>query len=71
MIYLGTEKSTHKGVMVGSSDSHTYNGKSRWGVSVFDFRANAPSPAAALADLQKHARAAFIGYGHIPGLREE
>jgi cell wall-associated NlpC family hydrolase len=71
MIYLGTEKTTHKGVMAGSSDGRTYNGKSRWGVSVFDFRANAPSPAAALADPQRHSRAAFIGYARIPGLRDE
>src|SRR6266705_3378747 len=36
MIYLGREKRTNKRVMVGSSDGRTYDGKQRWGVSVFD-----------------------------------
>jgi len=71
MIYLGTEKKTHKSVMVGSTDGRTYDGKSRWGVSVFDFKANAQSPAAALADPKKQTRAAFVGYARIPGLRSE
>lgn len=71
MIYLGTEKATHKAVMVGSTDGRSYQGKSRWGVSVFDFKANATSPAAALADPKKQTRAAFVGYAHIPGLRDE
>jgi cell wall-associated NlpC family hydrolase len=38
MIYLGREKRTNKRVMVGSSDGRTYDGKQRWGVSVFDFK---------------------------------
>ena len=61
MIYLGTEKATHKAVMVGSTDGRSYDGKSRWGVSVFDFKANT----------QKKSRAAFVGYASIPGLRSK
>jgi len=69
MIYLGTEKSTHKGVMVGSTDGRSYNGKARWGVSVFDFKGNAPS-AAPDANPQKTTHGVFVGYAHIPGLKE-
>jgi len=43
MIYLGREKRTNKRVMLGSSDGRTYDGKQRWGVSVFDFK-NATAP---------------------------
>lgn len=68
MIYLGTEKATHKAVMVGSTDGRSYNGKSRWGVSVFDFKANASM---APLDPQKKTRAVFVGYARIPGLRPE
>jgi len=68
MIYLGTEKATHKAVMVGSTDGRSYQGKSRWGVSVFDFKANA-SPAQ--SDPAKQTHAAFVGYARIPGLRDE
>ena len=42
MIYLGCEKRTKKRVMVGSSDGRTYDGKQRWGVSVFDFKLPPP-----------------------------
>lgn len=66
MIYLGTEKATHKPVMVGSTDGRTYQGKSRWGVSVFDFKANTP---VVTSDPQKKSRSQFVGYGTIPGLR--
>ena len=68
MIYLGMEKGTHKSVMVGSTDGRSYEGKSRWGVSVFDFKANA-SPAQ--SDPAKQTHAAFVGYARIPGLRDE
>jgi len=60
MIYLGREKESGKRVMVGSSDGRTYDGKKRWGVSVFDFT----MPGQASRD--KGVR--FIGYAHIPGL---
>lgn len=65
MIYLGREKRTKKRVMVGSSDGRTYDGKQRWGVSVFDFKMPAP-PQSGDAKISP----VFVGYGRIPGLSE-
>jgi cell wall-associated NlpC family hydrolase len=65
MIYLGREKRTKKRVMVGSSDGRTYDGKQRWGVSVFDFKMPAP-PNSGDAKISP----VFVGYGRIPGLGE-
>jgi cell wall-associated NlpC family hydrolase len=65
MIYLGREKRTNKRVMVGSSDGRTYDGKQRWGVSVFDFKMPAP-PQSGDAKISP----VFVGYGRIPGLSE-
>ena len=66
MIYLGREKRTKKRVMVGSSDGRTYDGKQRWGVSVFDFKMP-PPPNSGDAKISP----AFVGYGRIPGLSED
>jgi cell wall-associated NlpC family hydrolase len=66
MIYLGREKRTNKRVMVGSSDGRTYDGKQRWGVSVFDFKLP-PPPKSGDAKISP----AFVGYGRIPGLPEQ
>jgi cell wall-associated NlpC family hydrolase len=66
MIYLGTEKSTKKPVMVGASDGRSYDGVRRNGVSVFDFKMPSGQPNSADPDLI----ARFEGYGTIPGLRE-
>jgi len=66
MIYLGREKRTNKRVMVGSSDGRTYDGKQRWGVSVFDFKMP-PPPNSGDAKISP----VFVGYGRIPGLVEE
>ena len=63
MIYLGREKRTKKRVMVGSSDGRTYEGKQRWGVSVFDFKMP-PPPTSGDAKISP----VFVGYGRIPGL---
>jgi cell wall-associated NlpC family hydrolase len=63
MIYLGREKRTKKRVMVGSSDGRTYDGKQRWGVSVFDFKMPLP-PQSGDAKISP----VFVGYGRIPGL---
>ncbi|MGE5212108.1 MAG: C40 family peptidase [Nitrospirota bacterium] len=63
MIYLGREKRTNKRVMIGSSDGRTYDGKQRWGVSVFDFRMP-PPPKSGDAKISP----VFVGYGRIPGL---
>ena len=63
MIYLGREKRTNKRVMIGSSDGRTYDGKQRWGVSVFDFKMP-PPPKSGDAKISP----SFVGYGRIPGL---
>jgi cell wall-associated NlpC family hydrolase len=63
MIYLGREKRTKKRVMLGSSDGRTYDGKQRWGVSVFDFKMP-PPPSSGDAKISP----VFVGYGRIPGL---
>jgi cell wall-associated NlpC family hydrolase len=63
MIYLGREKRTNKRVMVGSSDGRTYDGKQRWGVSVFDFKLP-PPPKSGDSKISP----VFVGYGPIPGL---
>jgi peptidoglycan DL-endopeptidase CwlO len=66
MIYLGREKRTKKRVMIGSSDGRTYDGKQRWGVSVFDFKMP-PPPNSGDAKISP----VFVGYGRIPGLNED
>jgi cell wall-associated NlpC family hydrolase len=66
MIYLGREKRTKKRVMVGASDGRTYDGKQRFGVSVFDFKMP-PPPNSGDAKISP----VFVGYGRIPGLTEE
>jgi cell wall-associated NlpC family hydrolase len=66
MIYLGLEKSAGKPVMVGASDGRTYDGKQRFGVSVFDFRLPNGQPNKNDPDLV----ARFEGYAPIPGLRD-
>ena len=57
MIYLGTLKKTGKPVVFGASDGRYYAGQRRSGVSVFDF--SMP---------RTGSKAAFYGYGTIPGL---
>ena len=66
MIYLGREKRTKKRVMIGSSDGRTYDGKQRFGVSVFDFKMP-PPPNSGDAKISP----VFVGHGRIPGLVEE
>ena len=65
MIYLGREKKTGARVMVGASDGRTYQSQQRFGGSVFDFKM---PRAVREADGKTHPR--FVGYAHIPGLRE-
>jgi peptidoglycan DL-endopeptidase CwlO len=65
MIYIGREKKTGHRVMVGASDGRVYQGESRNGVSVFDFKVQRNGK----ADDGK-LRPTFIGYGHIPQLME-
>jgi len=64
MLYLGKRKSDSKPVMFGASSGRRYEGKSRHGVSVFDFVFPRKSTASGT-------RARFIGYGSIPGLAEK
>jgi len=59
MIFLGFQKKDGRPVMVGASDGRSYEGKSRNGVSVFDFRIP-----------PKGSKARFIGYGSLPGVRK-
>ena len=66
MIYLGREKRTKKRVMLGSSDGRTYDGKQRWGVSVFDFKMP-PPPQSGDAKISP----VFVGYGRVPGLSQD
>lgn len=63
MIYLGRKKGTNERIMVGASDGRTYEGESRYGVSVFDFKI--PKPA---KTNEGRSSPNFIGYGHVPGL---
>jgi cell wall-associated NlpC family hydrolase len=65
MIYLGREKKTGNRVMVGASDGRVYQGESRFGVSVFDFKMQRRE-----TNGEGKLRPTFIGYGHIPGLQE-
>jgi cell wall-associated NlpC family hydrolase len=64
MIYLGREKKTGKRVMVGASDGRVYENESRYGVSVFDFTIKPH-------DSNGKLRPTFVGYGHVPGLRDQ
>jgi peptidoglycan DL-endopeptidase CwlO len=67
MIYLGREKKTGARVMVGASDGRTYQSQQRFGVSVFDFK----MPRAEKGEVEDgKVRPRFVGYAHIPGLRD-
>ncbi|PYK68556.1 MAG: hypothetical protein DME45_06810 [Verrucomicrobia bacterium] len=67
MIYLGREKKTGARVMVGASDGRTYQTVQRFGVSVFDFK----MPRADKGEVEDgKVRPRFVGYAHIPGLRD-
>jgi len=67
MIYLGREKKTGARVMVGASDGRTYQSQQRFGVSVFDFKMPRPDKDE-IEDGKTRPR--FVGYAHIPGLRD-
>ena len=62
MIYLGRKKGGQR-IMVGASDGRTYEGESRYGVSVFDFKVSRIGKTE-----EGRLTPTFIGYGHIPGL---
>jgi cell wall-associated NlpC family hydrolase len=71
MIYLGINRHSGHRVMVGASEGRQFEGKSRYGVSVFDFvlprkegTSDIQGEGASAPDLKSR----FIGYGSIPGL---
>lgn len=64
MLYLGREKSSGKRIMFGASDGRSYDGITRWGVSVFDFTMPKSDP-----EHPEKTTADFVGYARIPGLR--
>ena len=73
MIYLGINRHSGRRVMVGASEGRQFDGKSQYGVSVFDFTmpgkkrlSEADPEMSSTTDLQGR----FIGYGSIPGLEE-
>jgi hypothetical protein len=73
MIYLGINRQTGRRTMLGASDGRTFNGKSRYGVSVFDFqlpRPGAKSDTAPQAQAETPSTTRFIGYGPVPGLQD-
>jgi cell wall-associated NlpC family hydrolase len=73
MIYLGINRHSGHRVMVGASEGRPFDGKSRYGVSVFDFTMPAqrhPSDTVPEAPSATGLQARFIGYGSIPGLEE-
>lgn len=65
MIYLGVQRKRGQHVMWGSSDGRSYDGKPRFGVSVFDFKMPRADAAAGAP------KADFLGYARVPGLRKE
>jgi cell wall-associated NlpC family hydrolase len=62
MIYLGTNLQNGRREMLGASEGRPFDGKPRYGVSVFDFKM--PKP-----DSVSISESRFIGYGPIPGLQ--
>jgi hypothetical protein len=71
MLYLGTSRTTGRRVMLGASEGRTFNGKPRFGVSVFDFKTSSPAganPGGEPPGPVQERESRFIGYGSIPGL---
>ena len=69
MIYLGTNRETGRRVMVGASEGRTYEGKPRYGVSVFDFvLPHSTSKSDSASSSARNSDSRFIGYGPVPGL---
>jgi hypothetical protein len=64
MIYLGLSRKTGRRVMVGASEGRMFDGKSRYGVSVFDF--TLPGKKRSADD----GTSRFLGYGAVPGLNQ-
>jgi cell wall-associated NlpC family hydrolase len=70
MVYLGEHKTRKQRIMWGASDGRTYDGLSRYGVGVFDFKMpKAGGEGEGTTAVGNHPD--FLGYARIPGLREE
>jgi cell wall-associated NlpC family hydrolase len=70
MVYLGEHKTRKQRIMWGASDGRTYDGLSRFGVGVFDFKMpKAGGEGEGTTAVGNHP--VFLGYARIPGLREE
>jgi cell wall-associated NlpC family hydrolase len=69
MIYLGINRHSGDRVMVGASEGRRFEGKSRYGVSVFDFSLPGKRPPSDISPATDP-QARFIGYGSVPGLEE-
>lgn len=68
MIYLGTDRRDGHKVMLGASDGRRYQGKSQYGVSVFDFILPKVIRKSDGTTVTREREGRFIGYGPIPGL---
>jgi len=71
MIYLGTNRHNGHRVMLGASEGRPFEGKSRYGVSVFDFKlpgANRKRDSLSTVAAGTELEARFIGYSPVPGL---
>ncbi len=72
MIYLGTDRHNGHRLMLGASDGRTFEGKPRYGVSVFDFKLPGAMGKVRTADTTPNEEGSrFVGYGSIPGLEGE
>lgn len=60
MLYLGALRGDKRPVMFGASDGRTFEGRSRFGVGVFDF----------LEPRTNAGPARFVGYGPVPGIAD-
>jgi peptidoglycan DL-endopeptidase CwlO len=69
MIYLGINRHTGRRVMMGASEGRQFDGKSRYGVSVFDFVMPGQRRSSDGAS-ETSGTSRFIGYGTIPGFGE-
>jgi peptidoglycan DL-endopeptidase CwlO len=65
MIYLGRARDSDHRIMVGASDGRSFDGKQRFGVSIFDFKLSKPK-----ADKDTKLSPLFVGYGSIPGFSD-
>jgi len=61
MVYVGHDKATNQRLMIGASESGTYEGNRKSGIGVFDFKLQSAEPKPG-----EESTSVFVGYGHIP-----